>query len=195
MTRRLELGDTFTDVFPIFEIDGVTKHSGATSFVTNLLKEGVSSAIPVTVTEIASTGDYKVCFTPDSIGAWVVQVYNSYDNVWWSTVVEVSFAEVTAEARVSVAFDDSVRRFYMETWLERGNAIVEKPSLVSCEVTLLDRLGNEVFTVDSTSPKDDHHFSLYYDTPLDDDRVYNLIVTIVDSIGEVISYHSFGTVS
>jgi hypothetical protein len=83
----------------------------------------------------------------------------------------------------------------MEVWLERGNTVIEKADLVSCEVTLLDYLGNELFTTDSTSPKDDNHFSLYYDLPLDDDRVYNVIVTVVDSAVEVVSYHSFGTVS
>jgi hypothetical protein len=195
MTRRMDIGGVFTDVFPVFEPDGFTKHSGVTSFVVVLLRDGFESVLPVTIDEIGTTGDYKVSFTPDAVGVWNIQVFNSYDNVWWGTVVEVIYTSITTEARVSVAFDDSVGRFFMEAWLERGNTIIPKADLISCEVTLLDYVGTEIFTVTSTTPKDDDHFSLYYDTPLDDDRVYNLIVTIIDTVGSVVSHHSFGTVS
>jgi len=195
MMRKVEPGILFFDVFPIFEVDGITKHSGVTSFTTNLLKDGVVSVVPVTISEIGTTGDYKVSFTPNAIGVWVVQVFNTYDDVWWSSTVEAAYSDASSEARISVAFDDSVPRLYMESWLERGGTVIEKAELISCEVTLLDYLGNEIFTETSTTPKDDNHFSLFYDLSLNDDRVYNLIVTIIDSVGEVISYHSFGTVS
>jgi len=198
MTIKVAPGSLFSDVFPIFEEDGITKHSGVVSFTTNLLKDGVVSVVPVTISEIGTAGDYKVSFTPNAVGVWIVHVFNTYDDVWWSSTVEAGYPDAfteTTEARISVAFDDSVPRLYMEAWLERGEVAIEKALLISCEVTLLDHTGAELFTETSTTPKDDNHFSLSHDLSLTGDRVYNLIVTIIDSVGEVVSYHSFGTVS
>jgi hypothetical protein len=194
MAYQLNLGTVFVDVFQIYESDEYTKRSGVTTFVTTVYKNGVVSSVPATIAEIGTSGDYRISFTPDSIGLWKVIVYVAYDHSWWGSEVCVSYNSF-ADAQVNVAFDDSVPRMYMEVWLDRGGQPMLRANLVSCSVSAYDMAGTLLFTEASTSPKVDNHFSLYHDLGLTADRPYNLVVTVVDTIGTVVSSHGISTVS
>jgi hypothetical protein len=194
MAYQLNLGTTFVDVFPIFEEDSYTKHSGVVDFTTIIYKNGIISALPVTIAEIGVSGDYRISFTPDSIGIWKVEIFVDYDKSWWGSEVCVSYNSF-ADAQINVAFDDSVPRMYMEVWLDRGGQPMVQADLVSCIVRAYDMAGTLLFTETSSSPKTDNHFSLTHDLGLTADRPYNLVVTVVDSIGTVVSSHGISTVS
>jgi len=198
MTHQIELGSTVYDSFSVYEADFYTRKTGETSFTSVLYKNGVVSAIPVTIAEIGTSGEYKVSFTPDSIGIWKVLVLVDFDKNWWEVSADVSYtatpSSLNAEAFINVAFDDAIPRLYMETWLERSNVKVPLVDLISCQVKLYDMAGATIFTATSSSPKADGHFSMYQGLSLTADRPYNLEVTIVDTTGTVVTNHAFTTV-
>jgi hypothetical protein len=192
MSREIELGAVITDTFAIFDVDNITRVSGQTVFTTVILREGVPVSIPVTIAEIGTSGEYKVTFTPTSTGYWKVQVYSAYDEVWREVSVDIISRDSVAQ--VNVSFDDSIPRIYFEVWLERTNRPVAFVDLVSCEVTAYDLSGLEMFTETSSSAKDTGHFSLSHDIGLASNRPYNILVTVVDSIGSITSLHGISTV-
>lgn len=77
-SRRVLFGTPVIDQFPVFlSSDGFTKVSGlnpSTQMVTQVFQNGVLVVQAVTITEIGVTGDYKLTFTPGSIGEWVVDI-------------------------------------------------------------------------------------------------------------------------
>ena len=66
MSRQVETGTTVIDSFPVFEDDGYTTKSGLlpTDFDTTVLFDGTILALPVSIEEIETSGQYKVEFTP-----------------------------------------------------------------------------------------------------------------------------------
>jgi len=74
MTRQVKINEAVIDQFPVFDFDGYTKLSGQT-FVSTVWKDAVVDGATVTITEIGSSGEYKMEFTPDSIGFWKVEVF------------------------------------------------------------------------------------------------------------------------
>ena len=67
----------------MFDEDGYSLKSGETVFTAFLWKDAVVSAISVTVTEIGSSGEYKVSFTPDTEGVWNVQILADFNKDVW----------------------------------------------------------------------------------------------------------------
>lgn len=83
MSRQVKSEEIVKDILSVFDLDGYTKKAGETTFTTQLFKDGAVSAVSVDVSEIGSSGDYLVSFTPDDIGVWEVQVLIDYNKDWW----------------------------------------------------------------------------------------------------------------
>ena len=192
MSREIELGTPIVDTFPIFETDNVTRVSGQTVFTVVVLVEGVPVSVPVTIVEIGTSGEYKVTFTPTSVGYWKVQVYSAYDEVWRELSADIISRDSVAQ--VNVSFDDAVPRMYFEVWLERSNRPVASANLVSCSVEAFDLSGLHMFTETSLSSKATGHFSLSHDLGLTSNRPYNIRVTVTDTIGSIMSLHGISAV-
>lgn len=82
MSRELYKDVLVTDQLPVWEPDGVTKHSGLTAgnftvvgYLDGVEVGGFASAI----SEIGGRGEYAITWTPDSVGFWVVEVRNDYN--------------------------------------------------------------------------------------------------------------------
>ena len=78
--RIVKINDIAVDQFPVISIeDGYTKVSGETAFTKTVWKNGVLDSVPATISEINSSGEYKMEFTPDDIGFWKVEVLIDYN--------------------------------------------------------------------------------------------------------------------
>lgn len=95
MSREVKVSEEVVDQFPVFDLDGYTKKSGETSFTKTIWQNGsVRSDIPVTISEIGSSpGEYKVSWTPDSVGFWMVEVDINYNKDVWVGDYDVVSAE------------------------------------------------------------------------------------------------------
>ena len=94
MTRQAITGQLVEDQFTAFDLDGYTPKSGLTAFTTNLWHNAVPSVVPVTVAEIGSSGEYKVSFTPDADGVWMVKVLVDYNKDVWGEDYESSAGDL-----------------------------------------------------------------------------------------------------
>lgn len=183
MTHQITLGNAVVDSFSVFNTDGYTKRSGETLFTTTVYKDGVVSAVTATIAEIGTSGEYRITFTPTSVGLWKAQVLANYDKNWWEVDADVSLP--VSEAMLNISYDDSIPRLFMEVWLERNGSIIPQANLTSCQVKVYDVSGTLLTTKTSSSPKVDGHFSLTYDTSLTGNRPYNFEVTVTDNKGSV----------
>jgi hypothetical protein len=99
--RAISPGDLVVDHFPAIEDDGYSKRSGLTGgdFTAEVFKDGVVDALSTTITEIGSTGEYKLEYTPPSTGVWVVRVLIDFSKeIWVSTVLSaVSLVDIKAQ--------------------------------------------------------------------------------------------------
>jgi len=95
--RQGTVGDPIIDQFPVWEDDGYTKHVGlgGTHFFSAVWVDGIPRSIPVGVVEISASGEYKVTFTPDTLGFWKVEVFNDYSNEYWVAEVDVGTATLS----------------------------------------------------------------------------------------------------
>jgi len=191
MSRQVLLAE-ITDQFPVYQSDGYTKKSGETVFTTTVWRNGVAQAISPTIVEIGSSGEYKITFTPDNFGFWVVEVLIDYNKDLWYG--EYDIAPNEAECWINVSYDDSNSTLYMETWLTRFGAVISDANLVSCQVDVYEQDGTLLFSDTSNTPRSNDRFSLTEVVSLDDDRPYNVTVTIVDNLGTVKTFHAFTTV-
>ena len=85
MSRQIYHGLPVIDQLPVYEPDGVTKRSGLTAadFTVAVWHDGAERpGFAVAITEIGS-GEYRVEFTPDATGYWVVEVANGYNTEIW----------------------------------------------------------------------------------------------------------------
>lgn len=80
-------------------------------FTKVLHKDGVASAVAVTVAEI-SGGDYKVTFTPDAAGAWRLLIQQSsgsaHNKRGWQATYDVSTGGVLSTTDIAQAVWDFV---------------------------------------------------------------------------------------
>lgn len=78
------------------------------NFTKVLHKDGVASAVAVTVAEI-SGGDYKVTFTPDAAGAWRLLIQHATHNKkGWQATYDVSTGGVLSTTDIATAVWDFV---------------------------------------------------------------------------------------
>ena len=96
MIREVETGTAVIDQFPAFENDGFTKRSGllAAAFTSTVYRNGVIVVLPVTITEVGSTGEYKTSFTPALDGLHEVQVLIDFNKQIWHSQYQ-AFSEIT----------------------------------------------------------------------------------------------------
>lgn len=79
MIRQVKINVTVVDQFSVFDFDGYTKVSGETNFVTTVWLDSVENATSVTITEIGTSGEYNIQFTPNNLGFWKVEVKVDYN--------------------------------------------------------------------------------------------------------------------
>jgi len=82
MAPPTTLNFSVVDTFPLYELDGVTKHSGITGFTITIWHNGTvrSPLIDQAVTEIGSSGEYKFSFTALDVGYWTWEITNTYND-------------------------------------------------------------------------------------------------------------------
>ena len=192
MSRQVPLG-LIVDNFPVYDADGHTRRTGETVFTASLWKDGTASAIPVTIVEIGSTGEYLASFTPDDLGFWVLDILVDYNKDIFSESYDV-VAEATSEALFNAAYDDTTTTLYMELWLDRGGESVVAADLVSCQADVYNQDGTLLVSSSSSSPRTNGRFSLSEVVSLTDARPYNVSVSVTDNQGSVTTYHAFTTV-
>lgn len=92
MARELPVNIDAVDQFPVFDFDGINKKSGlgASDFDVKIYKDGaLQGAYSYTISEIGTTGDYKIEWIPGSVGYWVIEVYIQYNYEWWGGEYDV----------------------------------------------------------------------------------------------------------
>jgi len=84
MSREIIVGQTIYDQFPAWELNGFDKKSGlAGSFIVSIWRDGALQAVPVTITEIGSSGEYRTAFQPNAPGFWFLEVKIPYNRDVW----------------------------------------------------------------------------------------------------------------
>jgi hypothetical protein len=106
-SRQIRVGDPVVDHFPVFDLDGYTKKSGETTFTSVLWKDGVESVVSVSISEIASSGEYKVSFTPDTVGVWSIQVFVNYNKDWWGADIYAMVRRLLGLSHENIFIDET----------------------------------------------------------------------------------------
>lgn len=85
MIREVETGTPVSDQFPAFENDGYTKRSGLApgDFTPTVFRDTSIIALPVTIQEIGTSGEYRVSFTPSLSGVYELQVLIDFNKEIW----------------------------------------------------------------------------------------------------------------
>jgi len=111
MAPPTTLNFDIVDTFPLFELDGVTKHSGITGFTITIWHNGVvrSPLLDQAVAEIGTSGEYKFSFTALDVGYWAWEVTNTYnDDIYGGsqlvTASNVKFEMTASDNGVIAAF-------------------------------------------------------------------------------------------
>lgn len=190
MPRKVLLGP-IVDQFPIFELDGIHKHSGGSAYTVTIWKDSVEQAIPYTITEIGASGEYKFEFTPDDVGFWVAEVIIAYNTEVYVGEYDV-YESDPAQALFNAAYDSGT--LYLEAWLDRQGTSVPAADLVSCQVDVYEQDGSLLVSSTSASPRLNGRFSMTEAVLLVDDRPYNVSVSVTDTLGTITTYHAFTTV-
>lgn len=79
MTRKVQAGETIVDSFPAIDFDGYSRVTGLSTFVFWVYRDGVADATPVAVSEIDSTGEYKIELNAGTASFLKVQVLIDYN--------------------------------------------------------------------------------------------------------------------
>jgi len=139
MTRQIIVGEEVKDHFPLFDLNNPgVKKSGETSFTSYLWKDNAVSAVPVTVSEIGSSGEYAVAFTPDSEGVWSVQVIADYSKDAWGG----EYLAATGGQQDIVDMLHRVLGLNKENLFVDNTAFDPNGQLVSCRFRLFDSKTN-----------------------------------------------------
>jgi hypothetical protein len=95
MSRQVETGAPVFDSFPVFDSDGFTKKSGLhdSDFSVVVLVNGFAASVPVSITEVGATGDYRCSFTPLSNGLYQLQISVAYSKEVWGESYDASTAQ------------------------------------------------------------------------------------------------------
>jgi len=193
-----QVGEEVVSQFPVFDTDGVSYLSGVSPVDFEILefRDDTSVAVSATISEIGTTGVYRIVFTPTAPAQWAIIVtLRSTGDVWGMLVTAYpALSRGISEAQMNVAYDENTSTLFLEVWLDRGGRTIQTSDLVSCSVTIYDPSGTVLFTLSSTIPKADGHFGLSQILALDDNRPYSAMVTVEDSIGSVSTSQAFTTV-
>jgi len=190
MPRKVLLGP-IVDQFPIYELDGIHKHSGGSAYTVTIWKDGVEQAIDYTITEIGTSGEYTFEFTPDDVGYWVAEVIIAYNTEVYAGEYDV-YETDPAQALFNAAYDSGT--LYLEAWLDRQGISVPAADLVSCQVDVYEQDGSLLVSSTSAAPRLNGRFSMTESVVLLDDKPYNVSVSVTDALGTITTYHAFTTV-
>ncbi|MFA5238283.1 MAG: hypothetical protein WC476_01070 [Phycisphaerae bacterium] len=98
MLRTVRANQEIKSQFSIFDIDGYTKISGeAENCVATLWKDGELSGEEIAVSEIGTSGEYLVSFTPTSAGIWILEIKDPTNRIWKSEI-EVRLVDLDSVA-------------------------------------------------------------------------------------------------
>ena len=99
--RELKRNAPAVDQFPALEADGWNRRTGLVQpadFTVSVWRDAVVQATTVTITEIGTSGEYRVGFTPTADGYWVVEVLIDFSKALLRFTYEV--VEVTTNEQV-----------------------------------------------------------------------------------------------
>lgn len=108
MSRSLQkVGVEIVETITVFDGEGAEVSGLVNGDFTKVLhKDGVSSAVTVTVAAIGS-GEYKVSFTPTSAGAWRLRVEqssgNAYNKRGWEATYDVTAGGALSTSDIAAA--------------------------------------------------------------------------------------------
>jgi hypothetical protein len=127
MNAEVKTGAIVTDQFPAFKSDGYTKQTGLTvgagDFVVTVWRDSNIVVVPVTIGEIASSGDYKVTFVPPVNGLYRVEVFiNLNKEIWFCKYQAVTELTNTQAQKIDQIVLDLARVL----GLLHQNAIVDR---------------------------------------------------------------------
>lgn len=114
--KTVDLGSAFVGHFPVFAADGVTKVSGVGGFLPTVWRAGAAVALPVSIMEIGTSGEYAVSCTPPAGGEWAVEVYTPSTGDRWGE----DFTVTTPSMRWGLSAVDDNTTATLSVWLERN---------------------------------------------------------------------------
>jgi hypothetical protein len=128
MARVVDLGEAVTDHFPVWEPDGVTKKSGETSFTVQIWRDGAAVALAYSLTEIGSSGEYKIKFTPLVAGIYSVEVIAAYSGDVFGAEYDVRKPELVFNF---AAADDHTNATFAVWAEQRGERVTALDSVAA----------------------------------------------------------------
>lgn len=177
MSRYTTLGEEIVDQFSVWASNGYDKVSGVTSFDVSLWFEGVPSVRPVVISEIGVSGEYKVSFTPNTVGSWVLEVkIPSNLDVWGGEYKVVRGKEEDIEMRFSIADDGN--EITMLCWTEIDGQRTLIPT--SCSAKIIGEVGEVKDLGTNNSPDANGAFSFVTDSDLDPHTPYYVAISMTD---------------
>lgn len=141
MSRKIQLGEEVVDQFPVWKEDGYTKKSGEISFTVSLWRNGVPSSVPVVISEVGSSGEYKATFTPDALGFWLLEIIPAFNHQPWKGEYDVEYGSDT-DTKVGGAISDDTTTVKVALWLEIDGEPVFDVDSMSAKVKTPD--GTEI---------------------------------------------------
>jgi hypothetical protein len=141
MSRQVETGVEVQDNFSAFEDDGYSKRSGLTAgggdFSVSVFKNGSLFSLAVTITEIGSTGEYRVKFTPPSDGYYSIQVLINFSKDIWEGEFTAGPADI-AGSLDQILFDLLVVKGLLHYNSMLDNQVFEEGKLTSARLRMFD---------------------------------------------------------
>ena len=94
--RLAKLGYIIINQIPAYESDGYSKRSGLTQsdFIVETFHDGEVVSLPVTITEIASTGEYRVSYAPTDVGYWLIDILINFNKAVWRLDVVINNSDI-----------------------------------------------------------------------------------------------------
>ena len=89
MTRSVQVGATIIDSFSAIDFDGYSKVTGLSTFTISVWRDSVEVAIPVTISEIGTSGEYKIVLSSSVVGFLKVQILVDYNKDIWEWEYDV----------------------------------------------------------------------------------------------------------
>lgn len=128
MTRAVDLGESITDHFPVWDLDGVTKKSGESSFAVTLWLDGNVTTEPHSIIEINTSGEYRLKFTPTAEGVYSAEVIPDYSGD--AFVAEYQVRKPALKFGLSAADDNTTATFAV--WADlRGERVTTIDSVAA----------------------------------------------------------------
>jgi len=135
MARQIVTGTPVVDHFSAFENDGYTKRSGLLpgDFAVTVYRDSAVVAATVTITEVGTSGEYKVAFTPSVDGFYSVQALIQFNHEIWEGEYEVGPDSIADD--VVPVLDQLELDMVIVKALLHENAMLDSQTYVSGQMT------------------------------------------------------------